>query len=192
MSNPPDPKFDANYTPPDPSNMTNEERVRTAAEWKQRGMPIIEIADFFGVSQRTIYNWIKIHRDTYVQELEECKALDVVVKHLSDITNLGDLCLQIAHQIGQEKALDPRTGEIIHRKGSLRDQAEMLRLVRDFKRMEIDLQQSTGILPKEPERIYSKLEEMQRAGDVVEDEVLPRPELERAALDRLQKQKHLK
>ena len=183
--------FDPNYTPPDPSNMTDEEKIRTAYEWKQQGLSVVEISDSFGVSQKTVYNWGNKWRDNYLQELEECKALDVIIKHLSDINDLGDLCLRLVHQIGQEKSFDPRTGRITEKKGSLRDQAEMMRLVRDFKRMEIELQTVTGIIPREPERIYDKLSQRQVSTEVVEDTVLARPELERQALERFQKQRHL-
>lgn len=185
-------EYDPNYKPPDPATMTDQEKIRVAYDWKQAGMPVVEIADYFKVCQKTVYNWINKYRDEFLNELEATRSLDIVVKQLHDITDLSDLCLRIAHQIGQEKAIDPRTGKIIQKKGSLRDQAEMLRLVRDFKRMEIELQMSTGIIPKEPERIYGALQERHAvAEEIDDDEITSRPDLERKALERLKKQNWL-
>ena len=119
------------------------------------------------------------------------KSIDVVVQNLVQIDDLSDLCLKLAKQIAEEKHLDPLTGEITEKRGSFRDKAEMLRLVRDFMKMRIDLLSNVGIIPKQADRIYNILSDQRQTSEKSEDDIPSRPELEKKALEVFTKQNWL-
>ncbi len=158
---------------------------------KSHGYSVPEIAAHFGCCAKTVYNYLNKYREVYLEELEAMKSIDIVVQNLVQIDDIADLCLKLAKQIAEEQHLDPLTGQITDKKGSYRDKAEMLRLVRDFMKMRIDLLSNVGIIPKQADRIYSILSDQRKTADAVIEDLPSRPELERKALEVFTKQNWL-
>ncbi len=175
------------------SRLSQFEKIRLAASMRAKGFTVVEIADHFGVSLKTIYTYLQKSREDRLSELEACKSIDILVENLDTIASMQDLCLKMACQIAEEKQMDPITGEIIARKGSIRDKAEMLRLARDFLKMKIELEIRTGVLPSTGVDPYGSLNDRSEKSqaDAVEDAVSARPELEKRVLERLEKQSWL-
>lgn len=169
------------------SSQSQRDKIKLAYELKQHGYPVAEIAEKLGCCQKTVYNYLNKYRQEYLDELEASKALDIVIENLTEIRDLKDLCLRLACQIAEEEHLDPVTGITTPKKGSFRDKAEVLRLVRDFIRMEIDLKTQVGLLPKTPEKIYESIGD-HRAKQETHENPVTREDLQRKALDLFQNQ----
>lgn len=175
---------------PDLSKLTQEETIRYAQNLRHQGITVLEISDHLGCCVKTVYNYLSKAREKRLTELESCKSIDVLVDNLESIENFSDMCLKMTSQIATEKHLDPITGEIIEKNGSLRDRAEILRLGRDFLKMKIDLELRTGVMPSSVDRAYQVLSEQATQDDGASDEgdQESRPELEKRVLDRMNKQ----
>jgi len=184
---------DSNSLPamPDPSALPQVDKIRLAKSLKGKGYSIDEIAAHLKCCPKTIYNYLNKARQERLAELEACKSIDVLVENLETIENLQDLCLKLACQISNEKQIDPLTGKIVKKNGSPRDKAELLRLVRDFLKMKIDLELRTGVMPSTADRIYDILADKAKSADAKEEAASTRPELEQMVIDRLTKQTFL-
>lgn len=176
-------------TPQDIQKLTTSEKIQLAVALKREGWHVDAIATHFGCCQKTIYNYLTKARDERLNELEAVKSIDILVENLDAIENLEDLCLKMASQIASEHEVDPVTGEIKPKKGSYRDKAEFLRLVRDFRKMKIDLEVKTGVLPNSADQIYRILQEQHAKAQSSDEEAkISRPELEAKLKERLQNQ----
>jgi transposase len=137
---------------------SEQDRISKAAEWKFKGVPVSKIADFFDVTVRTVYNWVNKHREVFVEEYENKTASELITEHLSFLDELERVLLYEASHIGQETLeYDPIKKKAVKVKGSFRDKRDLLSLVLQIRKQKIDLEVTTGVIPKEPEKIHTSI-----------------------------------
>lgn len=166
IQNPPAP-------PVNPATLSLSKKILLASEWRFKGVPIQAIAGHFNVSYRTVYNWIKKGREHFLEELENQPASELICGHLADLQRMEQMCMYEAAHIGQDTLeFDPVKKVHVKKKGSLREKAEFMRLAAMYRKMQIDLSQTTGILPKQAEKIYTKLVDQRHSLDDVDKSAL--------------------
>ena len=178
-------------TPEQIKQLTSQEKIRLAISLRRQGYNVEEISKHLHVCKKTVYNYLNKAREHRLEELESCKSIDVLIENLDSIESLEQLCMKFALDMADEKRLDPLTGEIIPKRGSPRDRAEMLRLVRDFVKMRVDLLQKSGVLPSSADKIYDVLAKNNKLESESEAKEETRPELQKRVMDRLSREFYL-
>lgn len=145
----------------DLTTLSMPEKRELALAWLNRGEKVSVIASRLGVSLKTVYQWRKHERDEHIQELEVTRHIEVFAEQLAKLQDYENMCLRLAHRIQNSATYDPETGQMVSRKGSIRDLSELMRLVLSFRQEQIKLYSQVGIIPKQAEKIYSTLAESQ-------------------------------
>lgn len=138
-----------------------DDKRRLANKLSLMGIAHSDLAVFFKVSTRTIYNWIKSERDSFVEELEAKTAIDLVVEQLADLAAYEKLFMREASALGQEQIeVDIETGQRRIKnpaRSELGNKAKFLALAIDAKAKQIALLTQVGAIPKAVEKMYQKI-----------------------------------
>jgi len=136
-------------------SLSLEKKGEYVLKWKYQGISVTDLASFFGVSKKAIYNWLHAAREPVLAELEAQRPIDIVVEHMHSLQTYIDMCLYEATQASREKfEYDPKQQTVNQTKPDAKAFNDSMRSVQQFQKMLIDLQQSVGILPKKSEQIY--------------------------------------
>lgn len=139
-------------------DLTEEQRKEIVVSLIDRGEKVSTVARTFRVSRQTVYNWMADERRHTVIELENLKYIDVFAEQLRKLQEYEAICLKRAAQIAQgETIYDAETDTVIKKTGSHRDFTELMRIVKDLRKAQIDLHTSVGTIPKKVERVYDNL-----------------------------------
>jgi hypothetical protein len=147
---------------PELAKLRGDERLETAYALKWVcGWRIADIAAAFGVSERTVFRWHKAYIEMCRAQLEGEPAINLIVELLLFLDEIIRSCLREAWPIRSDgaPAVDPLTGEKVVSKGTVRAKIALINMVLKIQQMRIDLLLKTGILPKEPGRLYTKLKD---------------------------------
>lgn len=132
-----------------------------ADKLNRQGITHRDLAEFFGVTPRTIYDWIRNEREHYQEELEAKTGLEVIIENLADLTAYEKLCMREASALGQDQIeIDVETGKRRIKApttANLVQKAKFIELARKFREMQIGLLTKTGVIPSAPEKAYHKL-----------------------------------
>lgn len=149
--------------------LPDDERLGHVMEWRYQGISISAIAKIFGVNSRTVSTWISQSKEKFRQSFEGETAADILAGHWQFLDYIESVCLYEAHQLGSDsKQIDPKTGKVIDRQETVTMRAARNRCLESAMRarkMKIDLHLQTGVLPKEPSRMYHTLEQEGRVDD---------------------------
>mgnify|MGYP001608785976 CR=1 FL=1 len=145
---------------------TDEEKLASAYDMRSRGKSTLVIARHFGVTQATIRSWILNYVQDYTTTFENQPKAHLIAEHLLFLSKLEDICLFEVDQVDLvDIAPDPVTGEVVRKRTAFNSAAKQRFVVAALqaRKMKIDLMTTTGILPKEAEKIYHTL-----AGDRID------------------------
>lgn len=157
------------------SKLSLPEKRAQAWEYRMRGIPVSAVAAAFGVDQKTIHQWISDYVKEYRSTLEQESAANLIAESFLYLGNIEDLCMYEITQIASETGapeIDPKTGAV--KKSNLNIQAKgvqvkFLQTALKARQMKLELGMATGVLPKEPERIYHTMADAKPAVAGVED-----------------------
>jgi transposase len=147
------------------------EKVNKIYELRMNGFSVQSIARMYGVHQSTIYRWLERFIDEYKQTMEQRPAASIVAESLLFINRIKDLALYEIHQATREKegdvSPDFKTGEVKHGKkeGKLVT-TKYFDIALKAERLALNLMLDTGIIPREPDKIYHTL----KGGKPTDDE----------------------
>ena len=134
-----------------------DEKAAKAFDNQMRGVPVSAIAAAFGVDQSTVYRWLNHYAQTYRQRIEQQPAANLIAESLLFLTRIEELCLYEANQSEVDGGTyDSKTGEVSRPKTfqASGNKAKFIQSAMKARQMKNDLMLQTGILPKEPEKLY--------------------------------------
>lgn len=134
-----------------------DEKAAKAFDNQMRGIPVSAIAAAFGVDQSTVYRWLSHYSSQYRQRIEQEPAANLISESLLFLTRIEELCLYEANQSDADgTTFDSTTGEVTRPKSfqASGNKAKFIQSAMKARQMKTDLMIQTGILPKEPERLY--------------------------------------
>lgn len=138
-----------------------EEKIRQAIEWRYQGISVHAISKSFGVTEKQVRKWLKRSAQDYRESLEGTTAADLISEHMMFLDQIENTCLEEANYLKAEgiKSAENRAGidprELSDNK---KNQIRFLTTALKARETKITLAQDTGIIPKEPERLYHSLE----------------------------------
>lgn len=155
--------------------LAEEDKWARAYEMKLQGFAPSAIAKVFDVDQSTIYRWMRKHHERYRRALEQEPAANLLAEHLQFLDHIEEVCLHEATMLKSDEAvIDPDTGTVTRGKnvnvGGLK--TKWIQTALKARQMKIETMTSSGILPKEAEGIYKKMEDEKRV-DKVEESSAP-------------------
>lgn len=179
---------------PDPSALTLDEKCLLASRLSSVGETKTSIAAYLGVSRTTVYTYLNRVIDQEIQELENKRYLEKYMERLNELEVQRDYyrrILETVRESGDYEEMDPKTGRMIPKTSHLRNLAEVGRLVRDYDRMILELEQVVGFIPKHnPSELFTTLTEYDpKTKDLasVEVDLLSESEIEEILMTKLQK-----
>jgi hypothetical protein len=92
--------------------------------------------------------------------MEAKPAIDLIIEQMADLEAYEKLCMYEASHLGRDQIeLDPETGEkrLIEGKENVRvldQKTKLIQLAISIRKMRIDLYSQTGIIPKQPDKLY--------------------------------------
>ena len=149
-------------------SLSLEEKAAKAFDNQMRGIPVSAIAAAFGVDQSTVYRWLSAHAKVYRQRLEQEPAANIIAESLLFLTRIEELCLYEANQSEADGGtFDSKTGEVTRPKSfqAAGNKVKFVQAAMKARQMKNDLMIQTGVLPKEPERLYHQFDEEKRGKD---------------------------
>lgn len=120
-----------------------KDKQRQAYAMRKSGRKANQIAKQFGVDKSTIYRWIEAHRDDFRQMLENTPPLNIIAQELAD--------LETIEQEARDSAGNTK---------SERQKNSFLTTALKAKKVRHHLLLETGVIPKEPTKIYNVVNEM--------------------------------
>lgn len=180
-------------TMPDFKDMPKDELFDLVKNLKHSGQRMADIARLIGVSRKTAYNYLYKAHQSVIDELETKKYIDIYTEQLDELEARRDKYLReamIIQDSGRREDVDPVTGVKTVRQGYTRDYIELMRLVRDYDKLIIDLKKSVGFIPvQNPDQIYGRISEKNPETHENSDEdilEMNTPELQQLLLKKLQ------
>ena len=140
---------------------SDEEKIAAAFEWKMRGIPIPHISRMFGVNPSTIYRWLSRYAQDYREHLENQPKANIIAESLQFINRLEEVCMYEITQLdgGGDAEVDPDTGEVTRTRSNneVNQKVKWVDTALKCERTRLRLMLDTGVLEKEPEKIYHTL-----------------------------------
>lgn len=180
------------------ANWPTEKKKRNCFKWHHQGVSKKELSSFFGVSLRTIYQWLKDENSGLLDEFEVKSGIELLIEQFSELEQYEKLCMLEASHLGNSQLeVDPETGEKRLKaptgKG-LDSKVKFMELARKFREMQINLLTQTGLIPKQPDKIYTTIKD--NKVELGEEEVadinkLEKPDLSKTVIEKLMKQTNL-
>lgn len=142
-----------------------EKKHALVFDMKMRGIAVNAIAERFRVDVSTIYRWLNKYTEDCRKRLEQQPAANLVAETIEYYERLEGFCLYEANQLTEEEKLIDSGGKVHVVSNSCIKETKLkfLQTAAKLRRLKTDLLTSTGVIPKEPSRIYHKMEEEKRA-----------------------------
>lgn len=173
---------------PNVEGLSPTERIELCYAWKIKGVGVTTLSKIFGVTRRTIYQWLSKYRDEYLMSLEESKPVEILVEHDTMLQHLEDVALYELNRLSTpEFQMDEK--EQVHKKqvkGSIKELSELIKTAAAIRQQRINLHTLIGVLPKKPEELHLAISG--RSGSANEEEyMMTSDELKNALLEKLSK-----
>jgi hypothetical protein len=132
------------------------ERVDKVVDLKMRGISNSAIAKALGVDPSTVWRDLRRARESYRETLENEPAANLISESLMFLDKIEEVCLFEASQSGMADAkVDPVTGEVTRESSSNgRGKFQFIRAALTAREMKTKLMLDTGIIPREPDKLY--------------------------------------
>jgi hypothetical protein len=180
-------------------NLSSEKKKRLCFKWHYQGVAKKDLASFFGVSLRTVYQWLKEENSGLLEEFEVKSGLELLIEQFAELEQYEKLCMVEASHLGNSQLeIDPETGDK-RIKGptskGLENKAKFIDLARKFREMQINLLTQTGLIPKQPDKIYNAVKdnklELEESEQTANINKLDKPDLSKTVIEKLMKQTNL-
>jgi len=156
---------------PDAPKETTRVRQEKVLDLKMRGISNTAIARALGVDPSTIWRDLKKAREEYREGLENEPAANLIAESLMFLDRVEEVCLFEANQTAASSVkVDPDSGEVI-RDGAAsktRDKIQFIRAALTARDMKTKLMLDTGVIPKEPEKLYHSIKPEQEVEEVTD------------------------
>lgn len=179
------------------NSLPDDRKKAKAYEMKLQGFSVVSIAQIFGVAPNTIRKWIQDHASEFTGIIETSPAANIIAETLLFYENLEMLCLNEIKELPDNKVItDLKTGETSTRldyDAKTLKQKYVLTLMQ-LRKQSVDLMQSTGMIPKEPERLYHTMERekpIDSDAALAKKEERPKEELVDKVMQLLAKGRHI-
>jgi len=143
--------------------LSDEDKWTRAWQMRMRGVPPRNIGKMFGVDVRTIYRWFSRIKQTFREILEQEPSADVLSELLLEIDDqVATVRYDIAQLEQDGKKFDPTTGKVSDKSDRfqvLNARQRFQKQLMDLLKLKADLLLQTGVIQKEPERMYHTLEQ---------------------------------
>lgn len=139
---------------------SKREKLEKVFELKIRGIPVSTIAKAVGVDVNTVYRYLKQYAEEYRQRIEQEPAANLISESLAWLDKIEGVCLFEAHQTSSEVSeIDPRTGEVTKKpiNGKTKEKISWIQAAMKAREQKLKLMLDTGVLPREPDRLYNTL-----------------------------------
>lgn len=140
--------------------MSLEEKIRLCAKLSRQGIANKDLAKFFSVTTRTIYDWLRKDLESIREEMEAKPAIDLIIEQMADLEAYEKLCMYEASHLGRDQIeYDAETGQkrVVEGKDNtkvLDQKTKLVQLAVSIRKMRIDLFTQTGIIPKQADKLY--------------------------------------
>lgn len=138
----------------------SDKRLQDVYELLNRGVRPESIAKKHGVSVSTIYRWKRQAVELYRESLEQTPVLDIISDHLMFLDQLERLTLYELEMLRPDGTMINADGTqaILDPLKARRLRLEYLKAAREIRKEKVTLQTTSGIIPRQPERIYTTIE----------------------------------
>lgn len=143
--------------------LSDDEKWARAWQFRMRGVPVRNIGKMFGVDIRTIYRWFARLKQQFREVFEQETSADLLVEFILEIDDqIATVRYDIVQLEQDGKKFDPATGAVTENDDKFQVIGARQRYQKhlaDLTKMKMDLLLQTGVIPKEPERMYHTLEQ---------------------------------
>ena len=179
--------------------MSLDEKIRLCAKLSRQGIANKDLSKFFSVTPRTIYDWLRKDLEAIREEMEAKPAIDLIIEQMADLEAYEKLCMYEASHLGRDQIeYDAETGQkrIIEGRENVRvldQKTKLMQLAVSIRKMRIDLFTQTGIIPKQPDKLYGGVGDYKNNSEEQELEKHNRSpeELKQSVMDKLFQQTSL-
>jgi len=142
--------------------LSDEEKWTKAWQYRMRGIPVQNIGTMFGVDRRTIYRWFSNLKRQFREIFERETSADLmseVFMELDDQIATVRYDITQLEQDGKELDANGKVLEPPDKFQTINARQRYQKQLLDLVKMKTDLMLQTGIIAKEPERMYHTLEQ---------------------------------
>lgn len=170
----------------DVAALTSEQKIELAWTWKLKGVSITTLSKCFGVSRRTIYQWLAKGKEYYISNMEEMTYLELISEHDMQLEHLENVALAELDRITEAEFMADESGNIYpKRKAATKEISDLLRTIAGIRDQRMKLHTTVGLIPRVPDRIHHKIGG--RDVEVVEEYQQTSDELRISLIDKLNK-----
>jgi transposase-like protein len=174
-----------------------DKKKAKAYEMKLQGASVTAISQIFNVTPATIRKWLQDHASEFTGIIETNPAANIIAETLLFYENLESMCLNEIRQLPDDKVThNIKTGEMerkVDYDAKNLKQKYIITLVQ-LREKSVGLMQDTGILPKEPQRLYHTMERekpIDADAELAKKEDRPKEELVDKVMQLLAKGRHI-
>ena len=138
-----------------------EDKLRKAYELKTKGVPVVNIAKSFGISEATAYRWLNKYEEQFSKEFTRRPRSDILLDMLRFVRVVRDSAMQEVFQIELAAKSVDRDGTV-KRDQTLVDVKGMTGLLKtalDAENTAFRMLRDTGVLPNTSKEIHISLQD---------------------------------
>lgn len=139
----------------DVSSLLPEQKIELSLVWRTKGASVTAIAKTFGVTRRTIYQWLAKAKEHFISNIEEMTYLELIAEHDMQLEQLENIALAELDRITAPEFQMDEAGQINKKsRGSIKDIAEIAKLALAIRQQRMQLHLNVGLIPKTPEKLH--------------------------------------
>lgn len=149
-----------------PADISKDERMHRAFALKMRGFTVADIARVLKVNRSTIDRDLSAYTNQFRESLEQEPAANIIAESVLWLDDIERMCLFEAQQSGDDTRIDPEDGTAtVIKSGDSVTKNRWVISAMKAREMKTKLLSDTGVIPKDPDRIYHRIVESK----IVED-----------------------
>lgn len=140
------------------SALTPEQKIELSLVWRTKGASVTAIAKTFGVSRRTIYQWLAKAKEHFLSNIEEMTHLELIAEHDMQLETLENIALAELDRITAPEYKMEEAGQInVKARGSVKDITEVAKLALAIRQQRMQLHTTVGLIPRTADTIHHKI-----------------------------------
>lgn len=142
----------------DVSALTPEQKIELSLVWRTKGASVTAIAKTFGVSRRTIYQWLAKAKEHFLSNIEEMTFIELVADHDLMLESLENIALAELDRLTSPEFKMDESWQINKKiPGSVKDISEVAKLALAIRQQRIHLHTTVGLIPRQADTIHHKI-----------------------------------
>ena len=142
----------------DVSALTPEQKIELSLVWRTKGASVTAIAKTFGVSRRTVYQWLAKAKESFLSNIEEMTHLELIAEHDMQLETLENIALAELDRITAPEYMMDEAGQInVKARGSVKDISEIAKLALAIRQQRMQLHTTVGLIPRTADTIHHKI-----------------------------------